>query len=145
MNSRSSEAATNRAIVADFESGRAPGDFRHADHVRVAFAYLAELPLAEAIARFSSALQHFAAAQGKPGRYHETMTWAYMLLIHERRSRDASGESWEAFAARNPDLLEPNRALLERYYSRSVLDSDLARKCFVLPDRVAGSEPETCL
>ena len=60
----SSEA--NQAIIAEFELGRVPGEFHHADHVRVAFAYVAELPLLEALARFPEALRRFALSKGKP-------------------------------------------------------------------------------
>jgi len=67
---------TNQEITEEFEHGRAPrGSFHHADHIRVAFAYLSQYPVLEALQRFSDALQRFAAAQGKPGLYHETITY----------------------------------------------------------------------
>jgi hypothetical protein len=127
---------SNRDIVSEFEQGRVPGDFHHADHVRVAFAYVTELPLPEAIAKFSAALRCFALAKGKPHLYHETITWAYLLLIRERLARAGRAQGWEKFAEHNPDLLIWKGGILERYYSRTMLDSDLARQTFVFPDRV---------
>ena len=143
---------TNRELIAEFEESRAPGGFHHADHVRVAFAYVSELPLLEALARFPAALQRFALAKGKPHLYHQTITWAYLMLIHERLARAGFGRpgpiernsvpSWEEFSEHNPDLLIWKGGILERYYSRAVLDGELARRSFVFPDRagVAGEK-----
>jgi hypothetical protein len=126
--------ATSLGIVSEFEEGRAPGAFHHADHVRVAFAYVSEFPLLEAIAKFSAALKRFAISKGKPHLYHETITWAYLLLIHERIARTGRAQSWEDFAADNADLLVWKGGILERYYAPATLDSDLARQTFLFPD-----------
>jgi TM2 domain-containing membrane protein YozV len=125
---------TNRQLISEFEQGRAPGEFHHADHVRVAFAYVSELPLLEAIAKFSAALGRFALARGKPNLYHETITWAYLFLIAERVGAIGRAVGWEEFSERNPDLLLWKGGVLERYYSKTTLDSDRARRHFVLPD-----------
>lgn len=126
---------SNEEILSEFEEGRAPGNFHHADHVRVAFAYVSAFPLPEAIARFSAALKRFATAQGKPNLYHETITWAYLFLIAERVARAEGGVCWEEFAARNQDLLAWQGGVLEHYYSKATLESEMARRMFVLPDR----------
>ena len=89
----------------------------------------------EAIAKFSAALKRFAILKGKPNLYHETITWAYLFLIGERIARAGTAQSWEDFAERNPDLLVWKSGVLERYYSKPTLESDLARQRFVLPDR----------
>ena len=63
---------TNLQIIRDFESDRVPEDsFHHADHVRLAFAYLSEYPALQALERFAVALKAYAAARGKPGLYHD--------------------------------------------------------------------------
>lgn len=129
------ERAANRALISEFELGRAPGDFHHADHMRVAFAYVAEFPLLEAISGFSHALKRFALSKGKPHLYHETITWAYLFLIHERIERAGFIQCWEEFSGHNADLLVWKPGILERYYAPTTLDSDLARGTFVFPDR----------
>jgi hypothetical protein len=108
--------------------------FHHRDHVRLGWLYLRRYPALEALARFTEGLKRFAAANGKPGLYHETITWAYLLLIHERMARDET-DSWEDFAQRNPDLLVWKPSVLDRYYEKETLGSELARRVFVLPDR----------
>ena len=73
---------TDEALLEQFENCTLPNEsFRHRDHVHVAFIYLKKYPGLEALARFSQALVRFAAAKGKPDLYHETITWAYLLII----------------------------------------------------------------
>jgi hypothetical protein len=129
------EAMSNEELILCFENDAVPEDsFHHADHVRLAFAYLCEYPALLALEKFSSALKRFAAARGKAQRYNETITWAYFFLIHERMARlESSG--WELFAVRNPDLLIWNEGILGRYYREDTLKSELARTIFVLPDK----------
>lgn len=118
-------------VVDRFERGAVDG-FHHADHVRVAFAYLRTMPPLEAIAAFTAALRRLAAAQGQPQLYHETITWAFLFIIRERMER-APGAEWTEFIAANGDLLSWKPSVLERYYRGEVLQSDLARRVFVLP------------
>lgn len=125
---------TDEELVDAFEAGTLPADqFPHAAHVRVAWWYLSRFPLGEALTRFSTALQAFAATHGVPGLYHETITVAYLLLIAERLdgSRDLP---WETFAAAHPELLARRPSLLARYYADGTLTSARARRAFVMPD-----------
>lgn len=126
----------NDELIRQFEADSLPGGgFHHADHVRLAFAYLCEYPPLEALAKFSAALKRFAAARGKPGLYNETITHAYFFLIRERMAR-FPGCEWEEFADQNPDLLIWKGGVLGRYYRESTLQSELARAVFVFPDKV---------
>jgi hypothetical protein len=114
----------------------ANSDFHHRDHVRLAWIYLRRHPPLDALARFTAGLQRFAAFHGHPGLYHETITWAYLFLIHERMADSAHAgiaEGWEEFAARHPDLVTWKPSILDRYYDPETLRSDRARRLFVLP------------
>lgn len=118
-----------------FERGEISADsFRHADHARLAFDYLSEYPVLQALEKFSDALKRFAIARGKPDLYNETVTCAYIFLIRERMARFQCA-SWEEFARQNPDLLVWKDGILHRYYREATLKSDLAREVFVLPDK----------
>jgi len=117
-----------------FEACTLPNsEFHHRDHVRLAWIYLRRHPALDALARFTAGLQRFAAFHGHPGLYHETITWAYLFLIHERMADSPAGESWEEFAARHPDLVTWKPSILDRYYAPETLRSDRARRLFVLP------------
>jgi hypothetical protein len=134
---------TNQEIIQEFEQGRAPaGSFHHADHIRVAFAYLSQYSVLEALQKFCAALQRFAVAQGKPHLYHETITWAYLFLIRERMLRAGDPQTWEEFAAANPDLLTWERetgGILAQYYQPETLASAAARATFLLPDKAVSA------
>ncbi|MGD1022383.1 MAG: hypothetical protein ABR880_06350 [Candidatus Sulfotelmatobacter sp.] len=122
-------------LIYNFENDALPDNsFHHADHVRLAFAYLSRFPVLLALEKFSAALQRFAAARGKTQLYNETITCAYFFLIRERMARCDSGE-WEEFARRNPDLLTWKEGILESYYRAGTPKSELARRVFVLPDK----------
>jgi hypothetical protein len=105
-------------------------NFRHADHVRVGFEILQHHEFPDAASVFAYSLKQIAARAGVPGKYHETITLAFLSLIAERRARSEGG--FEAFAHANPDLL--NKSVLTRWYTPERLSSDIARKVFVLPD-----------
>lgn len=127
-------------LVRSFERGEVPeGGFHHAQHVRVAWYYLRHRPLPDALERFQTQLRAFALAQGKPNLYHETITTAYVLLINERLDDGARDENWDAFAARNADLLSWKPSILQRYYRDETLWSDRARRTFVMPDRLGDA------
>jgi len=113
--------------------------FHHSDHVRMAFLYLHRYPALEALQRFSASLVRFATAKGKPQLYHETITWAFLLLIRERLARAGCTQSWTEFAANNEDLLNWKRNVLKRYYRAETLSSDLARNTFLFPDKTSES------
>jgi hypothetical protein len=130
---------TNLEIISRFESGDVPeSGFHHADHVRLAFAYLRSYPVLSALEKFSTALKQFAACHGKTQLYNETITWAYIFLIAERIARSGVEElDWDEFAEKNPDLLVWNGGILTRYYEDATLKSDLARRAFIFPDKHA--------
>lgn len=101
----------------------------------MAWNYLQEYPLATAIDRYASALKDFATHHGVPEKYHETITWAYMLIINERLENQP-GQSWEEFNDSNPDLLSWPGGALQRYYTPDLLESEEARRTFLMPDRL---------
>ena len=122
----------DRDFIAAFEACTLPNtDFHHADHIRAAWIYLRSAPLLEAIDRFTTSLQRFATHHGAPNLYHATITWAYLLLIHDRMNGESS---FDEFRAANPDLFTWKPSILDTYYRAETLASDRARSAFVMPD-----------
>jgi hypothetical protein len=73
-----------------FENGSIdPADFDHEAHVHIGWAYLGECELRDAVARFSAALRRLTIKLGIESKYHETITWFFMILIAERLGREA--------------------------------------------------------
>ncbi len=130
-------SATNlddAAFAARFEALElAPTDFGHQAHIRVAFSMLERDELGAAAVRFRRALQRFAAHHGATAKYHETITWAYLAIIH-RRMAEAPYASADDFLDRNADLGDPSRALGRYYDVAQLVASPLARRVFVLPE-----------
>jgi hypothetical protein len=123
-------------LLRQFEDCSLPLDrFRHSVHIQIAFLYLRKYPALDVLRRFPEALKRYAAAHGKTGLYHETITWAYILLIQERMQRAPQVQTWEEFAATNEDLLTWSGTILKQYYRNETLSSDLARKIFLFPDK----------
>ena len=125
----------DQTLVERFEAlTLAPADFGHREHVRVAFAMLRDADFGEAAVRYRRALRAFAAAAGAATKYHETITWAYLTVVHQRMAEHPC-ETSEEFLLRNADLLDAVGALAPHYDLAELVASPIARRLFVLPGR----------
>lgn len=123
---------TDQEFLHALESGTLAQDqFAHAAHVRAGYLYLQQTDFAGALERICRTIRHFAATHGRPDRYHETVTVAYTALIQQHICERGNSGGWEAFARENPELFEPG--LLEQFYPRGQLQSEMARRVFLLP------------
>jgi hypothetical protein len=123
------------AEVRAFEAGDIdPGQFDHEAHVRVVWCYLQQFPVAVTIAKFTASLRALTVRFGMPQKYHETISWFFIIVIADRVAGSAAC-TWEDFRTENRDLIENGSALLRQHYSADHLNSTEARQRFVLPDR----------
>ncbi len=126
-------------LVAALEAGRLPaGGFGHAQHVQFAWHYARTYPLPEALERCRTVLQGLAARAGAPGKYHETVTAAYLVLVAERAQQPDAPTEWETFACRYPELFRWKPGILDAYYRPDTLWSEEARRAFLPPDAIAN-------
>jgi hypothetical protein len=124
-----------QALLQGFRDATLPADaFHHQQHVHVAWVFVRDYGMPAALGEFTAAIRRFADAKGATGLYHETITWAFLLLIAERQARTPV-ETWDAFRAAHPDLLVWKPSILSRYYSKELLASALAKRTFLMPDR----------
>jgi hypothetical protein len=122
-------------LVRAFESRTIdPAQFRHREHLYVAWCYLRALPLEEALARYVRYLRELATALGVPGKFHATITWGYVVLLHAAIER-APDVTFDELLALNPSLADHRSGALYAFYNREELASDEARRRFVLPRR----------
>ena len=129
---------TDEELLERFENCTLSGvDFHHQDHVKVVWLYLRKNAVLETLGRFSEGLKRFAAANGRPNLYHETITWAYVFLIRERMQGGEEKQSWQEFVDANADLFDWKDNILKSYYQEGTLKSEMARKIFVLPDQLS--------
>lgn len=108
-----------------------PATFTHRDHIRLAWLLLRRSGLPAVLEAYRQGLRRLTARVGRPEAYHETVTFAFVLLIHDRLG--PLDETFDAFAARNADLFA-KPSPLERWYRPETLGSEQARERFVLPD-----------
>jgi hypothetical protein len=134
---RGCDPLSDAELVARFEAlAIAPAQFRHREHVRLAYAMLRGADFGEAAVRFRRALRRFAEAAGAAARYHETLTWAYLALVAQRMAEDPSVASSHELIARYPELADHRHGAIARYYDvAAITGSALARAVFVLPRR----------
>ena len=114
-----------------------PGAFTHELHVYCAWKMLEECAPDLAFRRYVAALKRITTKFGVTNKYHETITGFFLFLIAERRARTANA-GWRAFRDANSDLFDDASTLLRRHYSAGRLDSPLARRQFLLPDRYSA-------
>ncbi len=107
------------------------GGFGHREHLELAWNYLRLYSIDEAGEIMVAAIRHVARLHGAEGKYHETMTraWLHLVAVHVQRW---GADSFESFLERNPDLLDSK--LIQHFYSRKVILSEPARAAWTVPD-----------
>ena len=81
---------TDAELTRALECCKIPNEgFPHVSHLRVAWVYLEESSsLEEASERMAATLRRFAAAVGKPEKYHQTITVFWIRALAAARSAD---------------------------------------------------------
>ena len=122
------------AIVRGFEScATAETDFPHRSHLVVATWYLNEATVPEALGRMRASILHFLEHYGIEGKYNETITLFWMIIIERfLRGLDAHLSLLERTNAVVENLNDPR--LMFAYYSKERLWSPEARREWVDPD-----------
>jgi hypothetical protein len=93
-------------LVSAFENASIePARFRHREHLYVAWCYLRESSLEDALERYVRGLRALTSALGVPEKFHATLTWAYVTLLHAAMQRSPHA-SFDALLAENPALVD---------------------------------------
>ena len=108
-------------------------EFRHADHLRLAWLHLHREPFDVALAKVRSGIQDFAQHHNAAGLYHETITTAWVRLLS---THDEAG--FDEFLHLNEHRL--SKDLLHHFWTPETLASQRARTEWVQPDRCALPE-----
>ena len=120
--------------LADFEALAFETDaFDHRAHVYVAWQLVRTVDLLTAIRRYREMLIRLTRRLGVPDKYHETITWYYLLAVAEA-ARGPCRDDWATFEASHPRLFEKHLGAVRRHYSSERLHSPEARRSFLLPD-----------
>jgi hypothetical protein len=121
------------AFVAQFESCRFPNDqFRHADHIRLAWIYIRQCGYESAEQRMRTSIHRFASNLGAAQKYHETITTLWMRLVNIAGHLSSRMNKFDDFARAHAWLFDKDTVF--DFYSRELLMSDTARGAWVEPD-----------
>jgi hypothetical protein len=117
-----------------FEAFRVPpSEFGHASHLRLAYIHLCEASVDVAAERMKNSLLAFLAHFGiDKSKYHETMTWAWILAVRHFMEVSPRSASSTEFIGFNGRLLDSK--IMLKHYSAEILFSHEARASFVSPD-----------
>ena len=108
------------------------GQFRHRQHINLAFVAVRRYGMPEATARICDWIQHIAAYERAPQKYHHSVSRAWVEIVARHVDADPACADFDTFARRNPALLD--KRLLSSHYRSSTLAADPARRGWVEPD-----------
>jgi hypothetical protein len=120
---------------ASFEACKvSPNEFTHCAHLRLAYVYLAQHDVDDALQTMRAAIKRFLAFhQIDAAKYHETLTRAWLLAVRHFMERAGSTRSADDFLAKSAVLLDSK--IMLTHYSKDLLFSAAAREGFVEPDQ----------
>jgi hypothetical protein len=113
------------------------GQFRHRQHINLAFVAVRRYGMPEATTRICGWIRRIAAYERAPQKYHHTVSRAWVEIVAHHAGADPDCADTDcadfgAFAARHPALLD--KRLLSRHYRSSTLAGAAARRGWVAPD-----------
>lgn len=128
---------TDAEFLAAFENCTLPfAEWRHRAHLKVAYLYLRQWPFEQALEKVRQNIKRYNAATNTPEElergYHETITVAWLRLVHFALSEYGPAASADEFLEREPQLL--NKKGLLFFYSRDRIISWRAKAEFIEPD-----------
>jgi hypothetical protein len=130
---------TDDDFIAAFEAQAiSRDDWTHEAHVRMGWIYVTqEAELDAAIHKARTGIQKLNGANGVEAHlYHETVTWAFINIIHAKVRANGSDikKGWEHFRDSHPELFDKEQPILMQYYDKDTLESEEARTSFVDPN-----------
>jgi hypothetical protein len=127
-------AWSDEEFLRAFEDLSFPADsFHHREHIRVAWLYLKSSDATRAAERMSEGIRRFANHHGATQKYHHTLTLAWMRVVAAALVETPEGYAFEQFLTAHLELKDTK--LLNKYYTKEVLQTVAAREGWVEPDR----------
>ena len=109
-------------------------EFDHRAHIRLAYVYLVENSTGASVQLMRDTLIGLLRYAGidPSQKYHETLTEAWVLVVHHFMSITDGSESADDFIGKNIVMLDSK--IMMTHYSAEVLFSEQARSTFIEPD-----------
>ncbi|MDT5270843.1 MAG: hypothetical protein QOH49_3029 [Acidobacteriota bacterium] len=122
-------------VVRRFESCELPpADFNHREHLLVALFYLLRMGEAESLTRVRTRINAYVQAHGiNPNLYHETITLFWLKRVRAYVGRTGNGRGLAELTNALAAECGSSRLIFD-YYSKELIDSEVARHEWVEPD-----------
>lgn len=122
-------------FLTDVETCKFPvSEFDHRAHLRIAYVYLVENTVEEAVSKIRETLTNLLIhARIEPAqKFHETLTEAWIIAVWHFMNKAQESGSADQFIDQNPEMLDSN--IMMTHYSADLLFSEEARAKFVKPN-----------
>lgn len=101
--------------------------FHHKEHVQVTYTLLVDNDIKSTYSLIKKGILDILNYVGvDTSKYHETMTYAWVLIVNYFMNETNGCKSFEEFISLNPKLL--NKEILYRHYSKELINSDKSKK-----------------
>src|SRR6266478_4381663 len=116
----------DETFLARFEAAAFPmNEWHHREHIKAAYLYLRRYPFEIALGRMRRSIQALNAAHHLPESptrgYHETMTQAWLRLVHSSLSEYGPAANADQFYEVHPELSQTK--VLRLFYSKDLLQA----------------------
>ena len=127
----------DETFLQQFETTAWPkAEWHHRQHIKVAYLYLRRYSLETASVKISERIKAYNQAHGVEeslsGGYHETMTQAWLRLVHFTLCEYGPAENADAFFEEHPELSQ--KKTLRFFYTRERFMTLEAKAGFLEPD-----------
>lgn len=128
------ERFSDEVFIRKFENqALLPDEFKHRDHLRLTWLYLATYDLETTVQKACYGIKVYAESLGAGKKFHLTITDSIVRIMAQRVDKMEKKE-WELFLNQNRDLVDDAISVLLQYFSRDLLFSEKARTSLIQPD-----------
>ena len=107
--------------------------FHHKEHIKVTYILLVDNNIDTTYKCIKSAILNILKTVGvDTSKYHETMTYGWILIINYFMNHTKKCHSFEEFISNNSQLLDTD--ILYKHYSKKLIESEKARIKILNPD-----------
>jgi len=126
---------SDKELITQLKSGSLPpADFTHEAHVRLVWIMRRKKFPQLTFYDVSRVIKNYAKSIGEGNIYHETLTFASVMIILNRIKKTPANDFF-SFIEENLDLILEFKSLIAMHYSDEIIQSDKAKNEIIPPDK----------
>ena len=120
---------TDKELLAQFESCELPPTvFSHEAHLRLAYLYLKQAGIKQAIAKVTSGIKHYVQYLGAQDKYNETLTVAAVRVVYHFMLKGET-KNFTELITQYPRLTTRFKDLLAKHFGFNIFNPKRLKKC----------------